>query len=234
MIHRTRVFLLLGTFLFGAASVRADLGPLEPVADLHRALRDSLGLPEPLIVQALERGLPDVELPVVGMIAVHASVPVAQVVDLRLGGMSYYDMTRHYELSPEIYRVPFDDDPGPPYGNAWGYWKKTPRAQWRTHRMADAEIVDYANLKLVVDHYHVAPVEVVSYRKAGKGYAAIHTEVVKVKGGKSAKVEKSSGGAASASKSKSAKTDKSKSAKGSKGAKGAKDKPKEDKPPTSA
>ena len=226
MIHRTRASLLLGVLLFGAASLRADLGPLEPVADLHRAIHDSLGLPEPFIVQALERGLPDVELPVIGTIAARASVPVAQVVDLRLGGMSYFDLTLHYGLSPEIYYVPFDADPGPPYGNAWGYWKKTPRAQWRTHRLADAEIVDYANLKLVVDHYHVAPVEVVSYRKAGKGYAAIHTEVVKVKGG--GPKGKSAAPAAAKSGSKSAKAQKGKSAKG-----GKKDKPKEGKPPSS-
>ena len=227
MIHRSRVPLLLGTLLSGAASVRADLGPLEPVADLHRAVRESLGLPEPLVVQVLERGLPDVELPVIGTIAVRASVPVAQVVDLRLGGMSYFDLTLHYGLSPEIYYVPFDADPGPPYGNAWGYWKKTPRAQWRTHRLADAEIVDYANLKLVVDHYHVAPVEVVKWKKGGKGYASIHTEAVKVKGGKPAKADK--GGPSKSSSAKASKAEKGKSAKG-----GKKDKPKEGKPPSSA
>jgi hypothetical protein len=175
----------LALALVGAA--RADLGPLEPVADLHRAVHESLGLPEPLIVRLLERGLPDPELPVVGLIARRAAVPVERVVDLRLDGHSFLDISLRLGPGPEIFYVPFDADPGPPYGNAWGYYRKTPRERWRTIRLTDGEIVHLANVRLVADHHHLAPSRVVELHRAGKGYAAIHHELRAAKPGKGPK-----------------------------------------------
>jgi len=176
----------------GAPFAGADLGPLEPLADLHRAVHETLGLPEPMIVRALERGLPDVELPVVGLIAARASVPLESVVDLRLGGMAYADITVRFDLSPEIFYVPFDADPGPPYGNAWGHFRKTPRERWRTLRLPDADVVQYANLRLCVDRYRVAPGDVVALRRKGHDYAVIHRDLgAKTKVSKGAATEKS-------------------------------------------
>lgn len=162
-----------------AAPARADLGPLEPIAELHRAVRDTLGLPEPLIPRLLERGLPDLELPAVGAIAQHARVPIESVVDLRLGGMSYADLTLHFGLTPEIYYVELERDPGPPYGNAWGHYRKRPRSEWREIRLPDADIVRWANLRLCVDRYRVAPTEVVALRAKSSGFAAVHVELGK-------------------------------------------------------
>ena len=199
-----------------AAHAAADLGPLEPLADLHRAVRETLGLPEPMIVRALERGLPDEELPVVGLIAARASVPLESVVDLRLGGMAYADITVRFDLSPEIFYVPFDADPGPPYGNAWGHFRKTPRERWRTLRLVDADVVQYANLRLCVDRYRVAPLDVVALKRKGHGYAVIHRDlVVKTKGStkvsKGAATEKSKAKAKSKGEKSKAKEKKSKS-----------------------
>jgi hypothetical protein len=198
---------LLAAFATLGAPLAADLGPLEPLADLHRAVHETLGLPEPMIVRALERGLPDEDLPVVGLIAARASVPLESVVDLRLGGMSYADITVRFDLSPEIFYVPFDADPGPPYGNAWGHFKKTPRERWRTLRLADADVVQYANLRLCVDRYRVAPVEVVAMRRKGHGFAVIHRDlVVKTKGSAKASTKASKSTAGDKSKAKSAKS----------------------------
>jgi hypothetical protein len=223
----------------------ADLGPLEPIADLHRAVRESLGLPEPMIVRALERGLPADDLPAAGLIAARAEVPLESVVDLRLGGMAYADITVRFGLGPEIFYVPFDADPGPPYGNAWGHFRKTPRERWRTLRLADADVVHYANLRLCVDHYRVAPVEVVALHRKSKGFAGLHRELVakakpakaqktksaekakKVEKAKSSDKAKGTEKAKAAEKSKSAKSKADKSAKGGKKAKPAKP----DKPP---
>lgn len=178
------IFSLLASTL-GGVPAPADLGPLEPLADLHRAVRESLGLPEPLIVQLLERGLPAPELPVVGLIAAQVSVTPERIVDLRLAGRSWIDITIEVGASPEVFYVPFDRDPGPPYGKAWGYYQKTPRAQWRTIRLTDVEVVDLANVKLCADHYRMKPTRVVQLRGA-KSYAQLHGELrAKRAGGKS-------------------------------------------------
>ena len=167
----------LAALLAFAAPAGADLGPLEPLADLHRAVHESLGLPEPLIVRLLDQGLPDEHLPVVGLLSVRASVPPERIVALRGEGLSFLDISIRLGLGPEVFYVPIAADPGPPYGKAWGYYKKTPRARWNTIVLSDREIVDLANLRLCVDHYRVPPEQVIVLRRQGQGFAVIHGEL---------------------------------------------------------
>lgn len=174
-IRATVVF--VAALAAGAGAAAADLGPLEPIADLHRAVHESLGLPEPLIVRLLEGGLPHEELPVVGLISSRAGVAPVRVVELHRGGLSYLEIAHRYELGPEVFYVPFDRDPGPPYGKAWGYYRKTPRAEWRTIRLSDRQIVHLANVRLLADHYRVPPTRIVELHHHADGYAAIHREL---------------------------------------------------------
>ena len=180
--------------ILSAAPAFANLGPLEPIADAHRALHDSLGLPEPTIVRLLERGLPEPELPALGLIAQQAHVPVARVADLRLSGLPLVDVALRVGAGPEIFYVPYAVDPGPPYGNAWGYYRKTPRAKWRTIRLSDADVIHSSNLLLVHRHYSVPVARIVELRRGGRSYTAIHhdlwTEKHPAKGGKGAKGSK--------------------------------------------
>ena len=163
--------------ILSAAPASANLGPLEPVADAHRALHDSLGLPEPTIVHLLERGLPEPELPALGLIAQQAHVPVARVADLRLSGLPLVDVARRVGTGPEIFYVPYAVDPGPPYGKAWGYYKKTPRAQWRTIRLSDADVIHSSNV-LLVNRYHSVPVaRIIELRRGGRSFTAIHHDL---------------------------------------------------------
>lgn len=183
----TGAWLIAFVIPFGS---RADLGPLAPVADLHRAVHESLGLPEPLIVQLLEKGLPEPELPAIGWIAQQTRVPVQRVADLRLQGVPLLDITLRLGGGPEIFYVPFDADPGPPYGKAWGYYKKTPRADWRTIRLLDLDIVNLTNLHLVTRHYSVSTARVLEMQRHGNSFSRIHKDLAnerRTKAGKSPK-----------------------------------------------
>jgi hypothetical protein len=187
----------LWTTLAAFAPARADLGPLEPIADAHRALHDALGLPEPMIVRLLERGLPEPELPALGLIAQQAHVPVARVADLRLSGLPWVDVARRVGSGPEIFYVPYAADPGPPYGKAWGYYRKTPRAQWRTIRLADADVIRSSNVLLLHRYYSVPVARVVELQRGGRSFAAIHhqlwTDKHPAKSAKGAKAGKGAG-----------------------------------------
>jgi len=177
-MYRVKSFALIVALLAGAAPARAgDLGPLEPLADLHRAVHESLGLPEPLIVQLLERGLPDEHLPVIGLISARTATAPERIFEMRRSGLSFLDISLRLGAGPEIFYVPIERDPGPPYGKAWGYYRKTPRAQWRTIVLTDADIVHLANLRLCVDRYGIAPDRVIGLERSGKGVAAIHAEL---------------------------------------------------------
>jgi len=78
-------------------------------------------------------------------------------------------------LSPEIYYVKFASDPGPPYGKAWGHYKKTPRKKWGKIKLADADIINLVNLKFLAEKYHCSPEKI------------MHTEFKKAKAQKKEK-----------------------------------------------
>jgi hypothetical protein len=190
-MNRSRTLFLLVALAIGVPPAGADLGPLEPLADLHRAVHESLGMPEPTIVRLLERGLPEPELPAVGWIARETGASLDRVAELRMSGMPLLDVALRLGGTPAIFYVPFERDPGPPYGRAWGYYKKTPRDRWGSIRLADAEVIQLSHLKLVTRHYHVSPAHVLELERKGKGYASIHQELAveqgkPVKGAKAA------------------------------------------------
>jgi hypothetical protein len=79
-----------------------------------------------------DRGIHQEELPVVFFLAQRARVSPEAVVDLRLRGMNWMDITLQFGLSPDIYYVPVKSvKGGPPYGHAYGYCKKHPKKEWK-------------------------------------------------------------------------------------------------------
>jgi len=183
-MNRVRNLTLFALLAFVPSLASAgDLGPLEPLADFHRAVHESLGLPEPLIVRLLEQGAPEEHLPVIGLIAERASVSPEKVFELHRGGLSWLDVSIRLGVGPEIFYVPIERDPGPPYGKAWGYYKKTPRSKWSTIRLTDREVIDLANLGLCVHFYGVPADDVIVLRREGKAFTQIHGQLAH--GGKS-------------------------------------------------
>jgi hypothetical protein len=176
MTRRTLRYLLaaLAALVLPGRAPAGDLGPLEPLADLHRAVHEELGLPEPLIVRLLEAGAPDEQLPVLGHLARELGQTPERIFELHRSGLSFLDITLRFGRGPEIFYVPLAVDPGPPYGKAWGYFKKTPRARWNTIRLTDVEVIDLVNLRVAADHYRVAPERIIELRRAGKPFRDIH------------------------------------------------------------
>ena len=107
---------------------------------------------EVLIVR--DRGIHQEELPVVFFLAQRARVSPEAVVDLRLRGMNWMDITLQFGLSPDIYYVPVKSvKEGPPYGNAYGYYKKHPKKEWKKMKFKDEDIVNQVNLKFISEHH---------------------------------------------------------------------------------
>jgi hypothetical protein len=182
IVKCSTVAAVLATLALAVAPARAGFDPLEPLYDLHRAVQESLGLPEPEIGRLLARGAPDVDLPVIGFLSVQLGQPPETILDLHLGGLPWVDIALRFGHGPEIFYVPFAADPGPPYGKAWGYYKKTPRAQWRTIRLADDDVFNLVNVRVCHDYYHVPYDRVVALRRAGHGYGDIHRDLARETG----------------------------------------------------
>jgi len=122
--------------------------------------------------------LHDEDLPVVFFLAARARVSPGVVIDLRTGKRSWLDIAVHLGLSPEIFFVPIGRDRiGPPYGNAYGYYRKYGRAgDWRKLSLADREVVDLVNLRFLSEYHGVAPDAIMDMRGRGRDFVSIHEE----------------------------------------------------------
>jgi hypothetical protein len=154
-----------------AFSVSANIG------DFHVAVANYYQVPEREVIVIRERRIPDDEIPVALFIARHAGVPWGRVVDMRLRGASWWDISVRLGVSPEVYYVPVTVVSGPPYGRALGHYKKKNRKEWRTIILTDADMVNLVELQFLSEHYHVAPERIIEMRGHDRDFVAIHADV---------------------------------------------------------
>ena len=117
---------------------------------------------------ALEPVLPrlqyvDVDLPVVLFLAHECGRPPGYIVDLRARGMSWSIIFDRVGVRPDVLFYGIDRDPGPPYGHAYGYWRRNPRGV----RLSDNDIVGLVNVQVGARTARMAPYEVCRARGRG-------------------------------------------------------------------
>ena len=154
-----------------AVSVSAKIG------DFHVAVANYYAVPEREVIVIRERRIPDDEIPVALFIARRASVPWARVVDMRLRGDSWWNISVRLGLGPEIYYVPVAVSAGPPYGRALGHYKKKHRKQWSTIVLDDADIVNLVELRFLSEHYGAPPERIIELRGHDRDFVAIHADL---------------------------------------------------------
>jgi hypothetical protein len=133
--------------------------------------------PQPVAVDVLKRCTqPADDFPVVLFIAEAAHQSPAAVLDLRLRGRSWGEIMASFNVTPDLLFTGMDRDPGPPYGRAWGYWRKH-RASKSPWRLDDPDIVGLAKLQTVSAYYRVSPYRVSAEVQRGitvEAYAVAH------------------------------------------------------------
>lgn len=178
------VLLALAVLSVGSSAVQADtrmgIGATIVNGDL-RSFYLSLGeyyrVPEREIGVIRDRHISDYDVPVVLYIAQRARVTPGVVVDLRLAGNSWMDITLRFGLSPDIYYVPVQRVSGPPYGNAYGYYKNKKRKDWHSIRLADDDVVNLVNLRFISERYGHPAEDVMRMHSAGRSFATINDEL---------------------------------------------------------
>lgn len=102
-----------------------------------------------------------------------AKVTPGVVIGYRTKGMSWADITIKLGVKPDIYFTVLPANPGPPYGKAWGYWKKHKAQPTMVFTLGDDDLRNLVQLRLVSEHYKVKPEEVIKWRGSGKAFQAI-------------------------------------------------------------
>jgi len=182
------IFLLFAGSIPMASASNVDLGVSmgsEGIRGFYLGISNYYRVPEREVVVVRERGVHYNDLPVVFFIAARAHVAPGVIVDLRLGGMNWWDISVRYGIGPEVYYVPTTVVvKNPPYGRAYGHYKKHPREQWNRIVLRDADIVNMVNLRYVSEYYDYPEDRVMKMRGQGKDFVAIDWTAAKESKGK--------------------------------------------------
>ncbi|HTY26467.1 MAG TPA: hypothetical protein VMC85_25290 [Desulfomonilaceae bacterium] len=159
-----------------AQNVSAGVSIASGHSSFYLAIGDYYHVPESRVVYVSDHyRIRDEELPVVFFLASRAHVDPQVIIDLRMRHrLSWLDITFHYGLTPEIYYVPVTRV-GPPYGNAYGHYKKHQK-DYKKVVLVDDDVVNLVNLRFMSE-YHGKPAEVVMDRRGrGERFVAMNDE----------------------------------------------------------
>ncbi|MCP4581440.1 MAG: hypothetical protein GY839_07455 [candidate division Zixibacteria bacterium] len=185
MISTALAFWLVGIF---AGNTHGDVNiglkaDEDGIREFHLAIGDFYKAPENEVIAVRKRGIDDDELPVVFFLAARSGISSKAIIDLRLGGKSWLDISLHYGFGPEIYYIDVPDA-GPPYGKALGHYKKKHKSEWHKIKLLDVDIVNLVNLKFLSKHHGYTPREIIKMRAAGESFHKINRRVKKSKAAK--------------------------------------------------
>lgn len=195
---RRTLMMAFALTLVAAAPKAVDFGFGLQVDDEGRksfylAVSNHYQVPEKEIIVVRERRIPDEEMPVVFFLASRAGTSPKAIIDLRLAGKSWMDITLHFGLNAGVYYVPVEVDPGPPYGHAYGHFKKHPRSKWGEIRLSDSDVVNFVNLRFISDHYGWSAADIIQMRGDGRRFVEINREVKEKKAGKNKQANAATG-----------------------------------------
>ena len=119
---------------------RVDVGGSFSNGDLNSfylSVGEYYRVPERDVIFIRERRIPDYEIPVVLFISQRARVAPAMIIDLRLSGNSWMNISLRFGLGPDVYYVPVQNVHGSPYGHAYGHYRNRNRNEWHRIRLDD-------------------------------------------------------------------------------------------------
>ncbi len=114
----------------------------------------------------MQRYIPRDELSVVYLLANRSHRNVRYIIDLRLSGLSWWDITFRLGLDPyTLFIVDSSRYSSPPYGKAYGYHK-----EGKNYRLRDDEIIELANIRFLSKYHDVSYDDVIDRRRQGEHY----------------------------------------------------------------
>jgi len=181
-------FFFLSTGITGNSEAALEMGMSigeEGVRSFYFAVGDYYRVPGPTVIAVSKRNIRQEELPVVFFIAQRARVAPSVILDLRSRGQTWWDISIRYGIGPEVYYVPVTAvNIGPPYGKAYGYYKRKPKHKWKEIRLADPDIINLVNLRFISEYHGLSPEYVIQMRSGGADFKTIHVKAEKEKKGK--------------------------------------------------
>ena len=146
----------------------------ESKRDYYVSVATHFRVSEADVAFAYEKRVPDDEMPVVFFLAARAKVKPRAIIELRLAKKSWASITASFGLGADIFYVPVKTIPGPPYGKAWGHYRKHPRSAWRGLVLPDAHVVTLVNVGFISKRHGYSPDAVVKLGVSSGSFLSLH------------------------------------------------------------
>lgn len=166
---------------FGASAPLGDDGRLFFSISSHYFDRD------PRVVDDWGRRIPDPDdLAVFLHICSHSRTSPDVVFSYRKQGLSWFDIGVRVGVPVDTWYVAVPTDPGPPYGKAYGYWRKHQRDPHYAVRLTDRQCRDLVAVRMAHDYYGVSPQVAMDWRRSGASVDTIMSREYRQRHGRDA------------------------------------------------
>lgn len=174
----TLLALVVTSFVFkGGMNAEASTG--DAVVSYYYSIADYFSATQKEVTAARDRGVPDDEIPVVFFMSRLADVSPESVIDLRLNGASWQEVTKKHGFGSEIYYFPVKKNAVivPPYGKAYGYYKNKPKKEWSKIKLEDDDIVNMVNLEFMSEYNNYPAETIMAMRGKNRGFNTISDDI---------------------------------------------------------
>ncbi len=107
--------------------------------------------------------------PTLAFVAHYGHVSVGTVWEYRKRGHDWYNVMMHFGVQPSVLFFEVPQQPGPPYGKAYGYWRKHGN-KLKPDMITNDDVRYWVSLRTVSMSSGVAPGEAVKWRQSGKRF----------------------------------------------------------------
>ena len=122
---------------------------------------------EPRVVETWSQRVPNPDdLSVLMFLSARSGRSLDAVFALRRAGLSWWDVSIRLGVPADVWFVPVDR-PGPPYGKAYGYWRKHGR-DTRAYRVDDRSCRDLVAVRMMHDYYGMPVERAMDLRRDGR------------------------------------------------------------------
>jgi len=101
-------------------------------------------------------------------LARHSGRSPQQIFNMRRAGLSWWEIGFRLGIPVDVWFVPVSRDPGPPYGNAYGHWRKHRKNPKHHMVLTDAEVRDLVSVRMIHEYYGIEASVAMEWRASSK------------------------------------------------------------------
>lgn len=109
------------------------------------------------------------------------------ILSLRKQGLGWFEIGSRVRVPYDAWFVPVQRDPGPPYGKAYGYWKKHRRNPKSAVALSDGEIRNLVAVRMASEYYGVPAERAMEWQSTNRGVQGVMTHEYRSRYGKNAR-----------------------------------------------